>query len=47
MSIDKALMDRSDSKCELCGSEEGLEAYTVAPKDEAIVVCHEICKNIK
>lgn len=42
MSIDKVLMERSGGKCELCGSEEGLEAYTVAPKDEAIVIC-SIC----
>ena len=46
MSIDKVLMDRSNSKCELCGSEEGLEAYTVAPKDDAIVICSTCAASI-
>ena len=46
MSIDKALMDRSDGKCELCGAEEGLIAYEVAPKDEAIVICATCAASI-
>lgn len=46
MSIEKALMDRSGGKCELCGSEEGLSAYTVAPKDEAIVICSTCAASI-
>ncbi len=28
--------------CDLCGSEEGLSAYTVAPKEETITIC-KIC----
>jgi len=47
MSIDKALMDRSGGKCELCGSEDGLSAYTVAPKDEAIVICSTCAASIE
>lgn len=39
MSIDKVLMDRAGSKCELCGSQEGLSQYSVAPKEDAIVIC--------
>jgi len=46
MSIDKVLMDRSDGKCELCGSEDGLSAYEVAPKDEAIVICSTCAASI-
>jgi protein PhnA len=46
MSIDKALMDRSGGKCELCGAEEGLTAYEVAPKDEAIVICSTCAASI-
>jgi len=30
--------------CELCGSTEGLSAYTVEPKDDTITVC-ETCLN--
>ncbi len=46
MSIDKALMDRSGGKCELCGSQEGLTAFEVAPKDEAIVICSTCAASI-
>ncbi len=46
MSIDKVLMQRAEGKCELCGSEEGLTAYEVAPKDEAIVICDTCAKSI-
>lgn len=46
MGVDKALMDRSGGKCELCGSEEGLSAYVVAPKDEAIVICSTCASSI-
>jgi len=44
MSIDTALMERSGGVCELCGSSEGLTAFSVAPKDEEIVVC-ETCST--
>jgi protein PhnA len=47
MGIDKALMERSGGKCELCGSEEGLSAYTVAPRDEAIVICSTCAASIE
>lgn len=46
MSIDKKLRDRSDGKCELCGAQDGLEAYIVAPKDEAIVICSTCAASI-
>eukprot|EP01009_Symbiontida_sp_KSa7_P008218 NODE_5576_length_307_cov_271.465116_g4964_i0.p1 GENE.NODE_5576_length_307_cov_271.465116_g4964_i0~~NODE_5576_length_307_cov_271.465116_g4964_i0.p1 ORF type:complete len:76 (-),score=1.62 NODE_5576_length_307_cov_271.465116_g4964_i0:11-238(-) len=44
MSIEKDLLDRSGSVCELCGASDGLEAIEVAPKDEKIVVC-STCKE--
>ncbi|MDG6773110.1 PhnA domain-containing protein [Thiomicrorhabdus sp. ZW0627] len=48
MSIEQALLDRSGSKCELCGSEENLSTYEVAPSDgsvdQSIVVC-QTCKE--
>jgi len=47
MSIDKILMERSGGKCELCGSEEGLKSYTVAPKDEEIVICSTCAASIE
>ncbi len=47
MSIDKALMDRSGGKCELCASEDGLSTYAVAPKDEAIVLCSTCMSSIE
>ncbi|MBD3790357.1 MAG: PhnA domain-containing protein [Campylobacterales bacterium] len=47
MSIDKALLERSGGKCELCGSEEGLREYQVTPKDEAIVICETCSASIE
>ncbi|WP_373016869.1 PhnA domain-containing protein [Thiomicrorhabdus sp.] len=44
MSIDQTLLDRSGAKCELCGAEENLSTYEVAPSDESIVVC-QTCKE--
>ena len=46
MSIDKVLLNRAGSKCELCGSEEGLSAYAVAPKDDAIVICSTCLESV-
>ncbi|MEA1953741.1 MAG: PhnA domain-containing protein [Campylobacterota bacterium] len=46
MSIDKALLKRSENRCELCGSDDGLTAYEVAPKDEAIIICELCAKSI-
>lgn len=44
MGIEKALIKRSESKCELCSSEDNLSAYAVPPKnsgsvDQAILAC--------
>lgn len=39
MSIDKVLMERSGGLCELCGSNEELSVFAVAPKNDEIVVC--------
>ena len=47
MSIDSALMDRAGGKCELCGSNDDLEAYTVAPKDDAIIICSTCAASIE
>jgi protein PhnA len=49
MSISKKLEARSGSKCELCGSTEGLSAYEVLPakngdEDDSVVVC-ATCRN--
>ncbi len=44
MAIDQAILDRSNNICELCGSNENLDAYTVTPKDEQILVC-ATCKE--
>lgn len=46
MSIDRELMDRSGGKCELCGAQDGLQAYVVVPKDEAIVICGTCAASI-
>ena len=46
MSIDKVLLNRAGSKCELCGSTEGLSAYAVAPKEDAIVICSTCQESI-
>jgi len=47
MSIDKSLLERCENKCELCGNEEGLSAFTVSPKDEEIVICKNCEEAIK
>jgi protein PhnA len=44
MSLEKELMERSGSKCELCTSEDNLGVFVVAPKDgtyaeECIMIC--------
>jgi len=43
MSVEKELMSRSGSKCELCGSEENLSVLEVSPSDasaeQSILVC--------
>jgi protein PhnA len=47
--LHKKLLDRSDSKCELCGSENNLKPYSVPPDskntlDDAILAC-EVCSS--
>lgn len=46
MSLEKALIERSGNKCELCGADHGLTVLDVAPSDgsadQAILVC-ETC----
>jgi protein PhnA len=47
MDIEKILYERSESKCELCGTTEGLGVYQVPPKsagstDECLLIC-ETC----
>lgn len=44
MSVDKVLMERSGGVCELCGATEDLSTFTVAPKNDEIVVC-ATCKR--
>lgn len=44
MSVQKALMERSGGKCELCSSQEGLTVFQVPPvgdgsADQSILVC--------
>lgn len=46
MSVERELQKRSNSKCELCTSEEQLKMYLVAPKSERnIDHCVYICSN--
>lgn len=52
MSIEKELNTRSESKCELCGSEDNLSVYTVSPKkgesaDECALVCDHCIKQME
>jgi protein PhnA len=49
MKIEKALQERSNNTCELCGAKESLLPYTVEPKSEdkvndCVYVC-EVCKG--
>lgn len=48
MSVEQTLQERSGHKCELCGSEDSLRVYEVAPSDgsadQSILVC-ETCAN--
>ena len=45
MSIE-TLKERSSSACELCGGTEGLQAYAVAPKEDAILLCTTCAASI-
>ena len=44
MSLSRELEKRSGGKCELCGSEEKVNAYAVEPSKESIVVC-SVCNS--
>ncbi len=49
MSIEKTLMDRSGSVCEMCGSTDGLSAYALPPvlennSDKCVLLC-ATCKS--
>lgn len=49
MSIEQQLNERSEGKCELCGSTEGLGVYTVLPKepgfkDNSVYTC-KVCRE--
>jgi protein PhnA len=48
MSVEQELIQRSGSKCELCGSEDGLSGMEVSPSDgtanQSILVC-SVCKG--
>ena len=45
MSLERELNKRADSKCELCGNDEHLEVYTLAPiKDESLNKSILACK---
>lgn len=44
MNIDKELLERANSSCELCGNSEELCTFKVEPKDDEIVIC-STCKS--
>ena len=51
MSIEKALFDRSESKCELCSATDSLSVYEVPPDadgsaEQAILVCTTCLEQI-
>jgi len=47
MSIETELQARSESKCELCGAEENLGVYEVAPSDGTADQCILICDTCR
>lgn len=52
MSLLKKLQERSQSKCELCGSEEQLTTYGVPPsstgdENDSILICHTCTDQIE
>ncbi len=47
MSIEKELIARSGSKCELCGSEDSLSTFEVSPSDGSANQSVYICLNCK
>lgn len=52
MSIEDALKERSDNKCELCSADENLAVYHVPPEnnpsvDQSILVCNTCLQQIE
>ncbi|NOQ30517.1 MAG: PhnA domain protein [Helicobacteraceae bacterium] len=51
MSVEEQLKRRSDSKCELCASEDKLSVYEVSPSDstaeQSILLCATCLANLK
>jgi protein PhnA len=52
MKAEELLLKRSEGKCELCGSEEALKMYEVAPQtgspeDSTIMICEKCRKQIE
>ncbi len=47
MSIEESLKTRSGNKCELCGSQENLSVYEVAPSDKTVEQSIYICNTCK
>ncbi|WP_281648940.1 alkylphosphonate utilization protein [Parendozoicomonas sp. Alg238-R29] len=45
MTVEQALHQRSESRCELCGSEDTLGVYEVAPSDSSAEQSALICKK--
>ncbi len=49
MSIEQTLLQRSESRCELCGNESNLSVYPVSPKEandvEGCALLCEVCHN--
>ena len=51
MSIEKALHERSESKCELCSATDGLSVYEIPPSadgsaDQAVLLCSNCIEQI-
>ncbi len=51
MSIEKELLERSESKCELCGAEDDLTVYAVpssadSSADSCVLLCADCCGQI-
>jgi protein PhnA len=52
MNIEQILLQRSDNKCELCGANDGLAAYSVPPgdgdnADECVLLCRTCREQIE
>lgn len=45
MSSEKTLQQRSNSQCELCKSEDGLNVFAVAPSDESAAKSAYLCQS--